>query len=139
MLVLDANILIRAVLGSKVLRLLTEYSGKVHFPGTGLRLRRGAGALACNSGKARNSPRPGSRTLSYLAALVQSVDRDTGQVYESPARARIGARDEDAWPVLAVALAFNCPIWTEDNDFFGCRVATWTTGKVELYLNSPNC
>ena len=31
MLVLDANILIRAVPGSKVLRLLTEYSGKVLF------------------------------------------------------------------------------------------------------------
>jgi hypothetical protein len=27
-----------------------------------------------------------------------------------------------------------CPIWTEDTDFFGCGVATWTTDRVEIYL-----
>jgi hypothetical protein len=43
-------------------------------------------------------------------------------------------RDEDDWPVLAAALTFGCPIWTEDTDFFGCGVATWTTDRVELYL-----
>ncbi|MCC6367466.1 MAG: nucleotide-binding protein, partial [Bryobacterales bacterium] len=42
--------------------------------------------------------------------------------------------DEDDWPVLAAALALCCPIWTEDTDFFGCGVATWTTDRVELYL-----
>lgn len=26
------------------------------------------------------------------------------------------------------------PPWTEDTDFFGCGVATWTTDRVELYL-----
>ena len=50
------------------------------------------------------------------------------------ARQRIARRDEDDWPVLACALALDCPIWTEDTDFFGCGVATWTTDRVELYL-----
>jgi hypothetical protein len=36
--------------------------------------------------------------------------------------------------VLAAALALGCAIWTEDTDFFGCGVATWTTDRVELYL-----
>jgi hypothetical protein len=27
-----------------------------------------------------------------------------------------------------------CPIWTEDNDFFGAGVPTWTTDRVELFL-----
>ena len=52
------------------------------------------------------------------------------------ARERIGRRDEDDWPILASALAFDCPIWTEDADFFGCGVATWTTDRVELYLSA---
>ncbi|HZC23037.1 MAG TPA: PIN domain-containing protein [Candidatus Binatia bacterium] len=26
------------------------------------------------------------------------------------------------------------PIWTEDADFFGAGVATWTTDRVELLL-----
>ena len=27
-----------------------------------------------------------------------------------------------------------CPVWTEDTDFFGTGIATWTTDRVELYL-----
>jgi len=27
-----------------------------------------------------------------------------------------------------------CPVWTEDADFFGAGVATWTTDRVALYL-----
>jgi hypothetical protein len=26
------------------------------------------------------------------------------------------------------------PIWTEDQDFFGSGVATWTSGRIEVYL-----
>jgi predicted nucleic acid-binding protein len=43
-------------------------------------------------------------------------------------------RDEDDWPILASALALGCPIWTEDTDFFGCGVPTWTTDRVEFFL-----
>jgi len=37
---------------------------------------------------------------------------------------------------LASALALECPIWTEDADFFGAGVATWTTDRVELLLSN---
>lgn len=50
---------------------------------------------------------------------------------------RIAARDPDDWPVLALALAINAPVWTEDPDFFGAGVATWTTRNVEIYLSAP--
>jgi predicted nucleic acid-binding protein len=56
-----------------------------------------------------------------------------GLMKPSPASA-FARRDEDDWPILASALALGCPIWTEDTDFFGCGVATWTTDRVELYL-----
>jgi predicted nucleic acid-binding protein len=46
----------------------------------------------------------------------------------------LAGRDLDDWPVLASALPLNCPIWTEDTDFFGAGVETWTTGNVELLL-----
>ena len=35
--------------------------------------------------------------------------------------------------VLASALVLGYPMWTEDTDFFGCGVATWTTDRVELF------
>jgi hypothetical protein len=65
---------------------------------------------------------------------TRSVEAETYASFEAVARERIDKRDEDDWPVLAAALALGCPIWTEDTDFFGCGVATWTTDRVELYL-----
>ncbi|WP_415630048.1 PIN domain-containing protein [Nocardioides dubius] len=31
-------------------------------------------------------------------------------------------------------MALDCPVWTEDQDFFGAGVPTWTTDRVEIYL-----
>jgi predicted nucleic acid-binding protein len=72
--------------------------------------------------------------LESLSAIVQIVDADTYGSFEAIARERLSRRDEDDWPILATALALRCPIWTEDTDFFGCGVATWTTDRVKLYF-----
>ena len=47
---------------------------------------------------------------------------------------RITVRDADDWPVLACAMTLGCPVWTEDADFFGTGVATWTTDRIALYF-----
>ena len=54
--------------------------------------------------------------------------------FETEARKRLGARDPEDWPILATALALACPIWTEDTDFFGCGVATWTSSSIDSFL-----
>ena len=54
--------------------------------------------------------------------------------FETEARERLGLRDPEDWPILASALALRCPIWTEDTDFFGCGVATWTSNRVRMFL-----
>ena len=77
---------------------------------------------------------PGLTTLDSLCGLVRTVEFETYAPMEALARQRLARRDEDDWPILAAALALGCPIWTEDTDFFGCGVATWTTDRVELYL-----
>jgi predicted nucleic acid-binding protein len=53
---------------------------------------------------------------------------------EKTARKRIRSRDEDDWPVLALALSLKLPIWTEDQHLFGVGIATWTTDRIELYF-----
>jgi predicted nucleic acid-binding protein len=77
---------------------------------------------------------PAMATLDLIAQLVQTVEAEAYASFETVARERIDKRDENDWPVLAAALVFGCPIWTEDTDFFGCGLATWTTDRVELYL-----
>lgn len=44
--------------------------------------------------------------------------------WESVARQRI--RDQSDWPAVALALAADAAILTNDPDFLGCWVATWT-------------
>lgn len=52
-------------------------------------------------------------------------------------RELIARRDENDWPApLAAAMQFDCPVWTEDADFFGAGVPTWTTDTVEICLRS---
>jgi hypothetical protein len=45
-------------------------------------------------------------------------------------RAVLGQRVRE----LILVHALDCPVWTEDTDFFGAGVATWTTDRVALYL-----
>jgi predicted nucleic acid-binding protein len=53
---------------------------------------------------------------------------------QTQALQRISIRDADDWPVLACAMTMACPVWTEDVDFFGTGIATWTADRVALYL-----
>lgn len=134
MLVLDANILIRAALGSRVLGLLRKYTGQVEFMVPDVAFQEAREHLPGILEARRTPVAPAMETLDLLMGLVQTVEAETYASFEPVARERIEKRDEDDWPVLAAALALGCPIWTEDTDFFGCGVATWTTDRVELYL-----
>ena len=137
--VLDANERMRAVLGRRVLGLLetfapqlTFFAPEVAFADVREHL---AGVLAKRGASA--ALQPALTKLDALRAVVQAMDREEYQALQHAALVRIGPRDPDHWPVLACALVANCPIWTEDRDFFGIGVATWTTALVELFLNEP--
>jgi predicted nucleic acid-binding protein len=73
-------------------------------------------------------------SLRSMSALGTVVSPDVYGDFEAEARERLGARDPDDWPILALALALACPIWTEDTDFFGCGVATWTSASIDSFL-----
>jgi predicted nucleic acid-binding protein len=132
--VLDANILIRAVLGVRARQLIIDHGADVSFfaPDTayaearkhlpGLLEARGVAGTAALA------------TLDALEAVVCPVAAELYQGQAQQALARIAKRDPDDWPALACAMTLGCPVWTEDADFFGTGVATWTTSRVLLYL-----
>jgi predicted nucleic acid-binding protein len=76
----------------------------------------------------------GLAMLEALQSVVRPLDAELYQALEQSALARIGKRDPGDWPALACALLLGCSVWTEDADFFGTGVATWTTSRVRLYL-----
>jgi predicted nucleic acid-binding protein len=135
-LVLDANILIRAVLGKRVRSLLEKYEDSVEFYAPDLCFEQAREYLpAILEGRGVDA-HSGLAVLNEIRLLVQPVDRELYQEHEQVAQERMSARDIEDWPVVAVAILLGIPIWTEDQDFFGSGVATWTTDRVELYLQS---
>jgi predicted nucleic acid-binding protein len=133
-LVLDANILIRAVLGIRVRRVLENYAGSVSFFVPELALTEAREHLATLVKKRGGDPPKALRLLDAIVGLVDLVSPDIYGEHETEAKRRIGSRDPDDCPILACALALGCPIWTEDTDFFGCGVATWKSNNVEIFI-----
>jgi len=133
-LVLDANILLRAVFGKRVRHLLEKYEDESRFYTPDICFEDAQKYLPVISRERRLDAALGLVVLGQIARIVERVDRSLYEEQETSARERISLRDPDDWPVVAVALLLNLPIWTEDQDFFGTGVATWTTDRVELYL-----
>jgi predicted nucleic acid-binding protein len=134
MLVLDANILMRAVLGKRTRALLANYGERVEFVAPDVAFDEARRRLPQVMERRELQVEPFMAYFDSLAGIVRTVDLEAYAGFETIARHRLARRDEDDWPILAAALALGCPIWTEDTDFFGCGVATWTTDRVELYL-----
>ncbi len=134
MLVLDANILIRAVLGRRVRTIITTYGNTMEFFAPDVAFAEATEHLPNVLAKRGTAVEPAMGLLESLGEVIQAVGFETYSASEEDARRRLVGRDPDDWPVLATALVLDCPIWTEDTDFFGAGVATWTTDRVELFL-----
>src|ERR1017187_4919542 len=124
----------RAVLGKQARALLAKYGERIEFVAPDVAFDEARKHLPEVIERRKLETEPFMAYFDSLANVVQLVKSETYSGFEAIARQRLVRRDEDDWPILAAALALRCPIWTEDTDFFGCGVATWTTDRVELYL-----
>lgn len=133
-LVLDANILIRAVLGQKVRTLIIEYAGQVDYFSPAVCFDDARKYLPQLLERRGLTIQPALDVLDQICRWVQPIETEWLEAFALPARLRLQKRDENDWPILAAALALSCPIWTEDTDFFGTGVATWTSANIHHYL-----
>jgi predicted nucleic acid-binding protein len=134
--VLDANILVRAVLGQRVRELIFAYAEHISFFAPDVAYADARKYLPDLLRKRNISPAPAITVLDRLEPLVRPMPLELYAANREAAWQRIAARDADDWPVLACAMALQCPVWTEDADFFGSGIATWTTDRVALYFDS---
>ena len=133
--VLDANILIRAVLGKKVRSTIEKFASSPQFFTPDICFADARKYLPALFAK-RNLPADEAiAVLEGLTSLISVMDANLYEIYEVEAKQRIAVRDIDDWPIVAVSLMLDCPVWTEDADFFGTGVPTWTSDRVHLYLS----
>jgi predicted nucleic acid-binding protein len=133
--VIDANILIRAVLGKKVRDTIQTFAPTTQFFTPDLCYDDAVKYLPILFAKRNLSSEDALDVLANLTCLIQIVDNSLYSLYEVEAKQRIAVRDINDWSIVAVSLMLDCPIWTEDKDFFGTGVATWTSDRIHLYLS----
>lgn len=138
-LVVDANILIAEALRARGRRLLSDPRLKLlitaaawdeatyELPG---RIR--------NYAERRGLPAEIAKSLLDETLLLarRNVDIIAHALYadfEPTARARV-PQDPGDWPSVALALALDTGIWTEDRDFFGSGLATWRTPVLQHHM-----
>lgn len=136
-LVVDANILVRAVLGKRVREVIETYAGQISFFVPEAAYAEAEEHLPSLVAKRGGDPEKALAFLRSLGRLIELIGSEVYGEFEAEARQRLSWRDPEDWPILASALAIGCPIWTEDTDFFGCGVATWTSDSVEMFLRRP--
>lgn len=133
-LVLDANILLRAVFGVKVRAILESHEEIAAFYSPDVCFEDARKYIPDIAARRNFDPAIGLSLLDHIGRIVEIVDRSLYEDFEELALARISSRDPEDWPVVATALMLAAPIWTEDQDFFGSGVATWTSNRIEVYL-----
>src|SRR5712671_2011063 len=109
-LVVDANILVRAVLGKRVREVLETYCEQVSFFVPEAAYAEAEEHLPKLIIKHRGDPERALALLRAVRTLVEVIGSDVYGEFEAKARERLGQRDPEDWPVLASALALGCPI-----------------------------
>ena len=132
--VLDANILIRVVRGKRVRELIVDNAAEVQFFAPDVAYADARKYLPALLEKRGVKSESAMAVLDALESIVRPLEPGVYTGLQAQALQRIAIRDADDWPVLACAMTIGCPVWTEDADFFGTGVATWTSDRVELFL-----
>ena len=133
-LILDANILIRSVLGTRVPELLEKMSPFVRFFTPKVCINDAYKYLPNILKKHGIDKKITIASLNEIIKNLNVLDEEVYAIYKKAASKRMRKRDIDDWHIVACSLMLNCPVWTEDADFFGSGVAVWTTDRVEIYL-----
>ena len=139
-LVVDTSVLVGEALRETGRRRLGEDRLELFLPErmwgeTQIELPRRARAFARRRGFAMElADGLAARCLEVIEANLALLEEAVYSALEDEARER-SLRDPDDWPVVASAMALSAGIWTNDNDFLGTGVPTWTTETVQAWLD----
>lgn len=136
--VIDANVLVRAVLGVRVRALIERYCESTAFYAAEPNVEEALEYLEQLAVRRGISEQTWRASFDAVLTAVQIIPATELEAVRDLAMARIGRRDPADWPAVAAAVQFDCPVWTEDEDFFGSGVATWVTSTVEVYLRGTS-
>lgn len=122
----DANVILSAVIGKAALKVFTESA--VEVVTTHLNLDEVQEYMPSLASKYRLEEKIVETQLKLLPLKV--FQRKFYQDFLKQAEERIGKIDPDDIDLLALGLKLNIPIWTNDSDFQGLKIKTYTTAEL---------
>jgi predicted nucleic acid-binding protein len=126
-LIVDANILLGAVLG-KSLPLLAEIATRDSALLVPARMMVEARTVVADQERTKI---PGAfDRLLRAEAMVTILEPAHYEHHEGRARDRLYGEGQKDWPLLAAALALDAPIWSNDKHLWGTGVAVWLTRNI---------
>jgi len=122
-LVLDANIMTSALLGKSfpLLLSLTEQGIDLMTP-----LHQIAETREHVLREAKDADWTRAQ-MQRLLTIVQPLSPALYARHEALARARLHARGQPDWPLIAAAIAVDADVWSHDKDLFGTGAPVWCT------------
>jgi len=135
----DANVILSAITGKAALKVFTGSNIEVVSTSSTLaEVRDYIAVMAASYGIAAEVLEAQLRLLGIKEFKTEDLTP-----FLSEATRLIGRRDPDDIPLLALAMALNVPIWTNDKDFDITGIQCYSTGKllqkawiIEFSLNS---
>jgi predicted nucleic acid-binding protein len=126
---LDANILISAIIGVQTRRVLADAIGRGLALGVPEpQILEAARVLTEKLGLTHEETQV---ALETVTATVVRLGAEFYRGKEEAARQRLHQRAQSDWPVLAAALTNEGGIWSHDRDFFGTGVPVWSSRNLK--------
>jgi predicted nucleic acid-binding protein len=125
--VADANVVLSALIGGRARLVIASTHGPrcIAAQAVAIEVARHIPRLAAKRGV---DPAPLFAALQVMPiSWVAAAEYDDLRV---EAERRIGDRDADDWPSVALALATGLPVWSQDKDFTVAGVDVYTTGAL---------
>ena len=127
--VLDANILVSAILGVQTERVLGAAIGRGLTLGVPEpQILESARVLTEKLGFTHEEAQ---LALETVTAIVIPLGSELYGAKEEAARQRLHQRAQSDWPMLAAALTIEGGVWTNDRDFFGSGVPVWSSRNIK--------
>ena len=128
-LIVDANILVRCVLGQARRHVAALTGRHVVLAITERQVEESLGIIV---GKFKAPRAWAEEQLAIALEPFEIIATDDYADQRDDARRRLRAGAGDDWHCLAASMTLSAPIWSEDIDFFGTGAPVWSTRNLKF-------
>lgn len=134
-LIVDANVMVSALLGTSFGLLVNLFEGGVMLMSPVHQIAETWTVVARES---RQTPEWTDTQMQRLLTVIRPIGPALFDQYERSARLRLHMRGQPDWPIIAAAMATDADVWSHDRDFIGSGAPVWSTRVLRRQLEDAD-